>query len=190
MVYWRLSITAYLVSRPAVHLLQIHSLNINKIESQNKTGHCGMITIKGTIFPGFNKASYALTKQRDYLIHYVPELEKMRLSTINVRLENPISFVKFHAVTPVIEWDTQNHFADSFKFIRAAFALGEGSFKTPVPCLIYFASTSPYRENPFIVEVIAEELPIKGIEKCFLIFNEPSKSARWRIIGKTAWVAM
>ena len=146
-----------------------------------------MFTINGTIIcNGYGRASSALKIQIPLISKIVPEIQSMHPGTINVQLENPLSVARFDEEVKDLEW--RPGYIESFGIVRAEFLPEGKKFKSPVPCLLYFPSTSPHRLNPFMVEVITEKLDLELVSKCSLLFNQPSRKVEWVVVGKTAWV--
>jgi hypothetical protein len=135
-------------------------------------------TIKGTICKGFGRASTAIPLQVKFFVSGVPEIASMKHATINVELENPIHFLKYDFVTRC-EWRPQ--FEETFSFIRAAFWPHAERFFSPSPCLLIFPETSPHRLNPFMVEVITQEMNLSGVENCSIHFRQTTRCADWLV---------
>jgi hypothetical protein len=140
-----------------------------------------MTTIKGTICKGLGRASGCLALQIPYLIEDFPELASMRPSTINVELETPVHFAKFDC-EKTFKWHPQVP-PETFKIMRACFFPESGKVFSPVPCLLYYSSTSPHSVNPFMVEVITHPLDLNGVATCSLHIKQPSNRAVWVVFG-------
>jgi len=99
----------------------------------------------------------------------------MRPATINVRVDNPVSFGKYDIITGPIEW--RKDYREGFFFIKAEF--WPESEQNPVPCLIFFAESSPHFQSPFnTLEIITRELDLKGMIRCAVLINDDSMVAQ------------
>jgi len=150
---------------------------------------CGVILIvtiiEGKICTGFGWASKCLPAQIDFFKHLLPEITTMHHEgTINVELEHPVKFLKYDAVTPSIIW-RQNYPPEIFSFIKADFFTNAAKMEKPVPCLLYFASTSPHQSTPNKLEVITRKLDLNGVENCTVHVKHSCRRVRveWFIFG-------
>jgi len=127
-------------------------------------------TISGTIQKGHGIASGAIERQVPHLSPYVPEIVSMKYGTINVHLDTPVLIQNYEIITPPIEWAIG--FAERFFIIRASFRLEPEQNQTP--CLVYFASTSPYfQKSPIfsVLEIVTSPLDLDGKLRCSIIFG-------------------
>lgn len=131
-----------------------------------------MLTVKGTTFKGCGNASRCIEKQKVHLKPYIAEIDTFHSGTINIKLEQPVSFKKYDVKTQPIRW-CENAF-EWIAFVRASFFLEVEKFKSPIPCLIYIGETSPYTHDPMRVEIMTPFIENLSMEtKCSLIFNQP-----------------
>jgi hypothetical protein len=85
----------------------------------------------------------------EHLVAYVPEIRQMKMGTINLALENPVHFSSWDVETDRIHWNPQwPDFSEWFRIVRGFIRLQQAASAERVPCLLYFAETSPVPEQP------------------------------------------
>ena len=128
--------------------------------------------IRGKIFSGLKGAAPSLKLQEPFLKQYIPEISTLFFGTINVRLEFPISVATYDVETPSIEWQKDRW--ERFRIIRASIELCAPNARA-VPCLLYFAEKSPYHFEPYIIEVVTQQLDLSQARECFIILDQPCR---------------
>lgn len=140
-----------------------------------------MIKIRGIIQHGHGRAAGCVEQQKQILKDYVPEIFRMFSGTINIKLESALSFAKFDIETPPLNWSPGC--TERFQIARASFQLCEPGFGSPVPCLLYYAETSPHRSDPFLVEVVTQKLNKNGTTECLIFLSHECRTVPWIIAG-------
>lgn len=137
--------------------------------------YANITKLKGVLTGGLGKARNCIEQQKPLLKNYVPEIASM-FGTINVLLDSPLLITKYDVETPPLQW-SQNC-TERFRLVNGLFQLITPGFGEPVPCLLYFAETSPYRSNPFFVEVVTKQLKKGDAKECLIFYHV--QAARFR----------
>lgn len=129
-----------------------------------------MIEIHGQIIDGLGLATKFLKKQLPLICREFPELKKCHYGSINIRLDSPLRIERPDFVTRKINWGEQK---EIFHFTRIELELlPPGPAKTgPRPAYsawIYGPQNSPHRTDPFIIEIIAQKINVRGRPPCRL----------------------
>ncbi|MBF0547004.1 MAG: hypothetical protein HQM08_21360 [Candidatus Riflebacteria bacterium] len=125
-----------------------------------------MFSIKGKVQRGLGEAHKTLKEQMPYFEKVCPELAKCQLGTINIRLEKPVVVVKPDFQTEAVPWHPALKLikkGEKFSFVKVKLKV-EG--REAVDAWIYKAQFSPYREDPFIIEVLAPRIDFSGTPDC------------------------
>ena len=127
-----------------------------------------MISINGRVLKGKSESQNTLREQLPFFQECFPEVGTCKPGTLNIRLEKPLAILTPDFTTGPIPWHPALRLSkkgEIFQFIRTSLIL-EG--QEPVPAWIYRAQFSPYRDDPFLVEVIAQPLKFHGLPSCRL----------------------
>lgn len=129
-----------------------------------------MVMIKGTIQRGAGQSQNTIKEQMPFFRDCFPEVADCKVGTLNIRLEKPVVVTNPDFTTRSLPWHPALKLAKSgemFQFVRIRLTL-EG--QKPVNAWIYRAQFSPYREDPFLIEVLAPALSISGSPVCAIEF--------------------
>jgi len=125
-----------------------------------------MVTIRGTIVKGKGEGKNTLREQMPLFKPCFPEVADCRPATLNIRLDKPLVVLSADFTTPSLPWHPALKLAksgESFQFVRITLTLDGGK---PVKAWIYRAQFSPYRNDPFFLEVLAPPLDFAGLPGC------------------------
>lgn len=114
-------------------------------------------TISATVKKGLQGASKAIEAQKPHVRRYFPQIDECRSGTINLALNAPLEIRFPDIVTPPITWCAGGD--ERFGITAIELELSEVRHEA----WIYTAERSLHRFNPFMVEVVAKEIP--GIEE-------------------------
>lgn len=121
-----------------------------------------MISIRGKILQGSGQGQNTLKEQMPFFRDCFPEVGNCRPATINILLDKPLIVLNPDFTTQSVPWHPAFKVVkggEVFQFVRIRLAV-EGL--APVNAWIYRAQFSPYRENPFLIEVLAPALDFHG----------------------------
>ena len=121
-----------------------------------------MIPIRGKILQGSGQGQNTLKEQMPFFRDCFPEVGGCRAATINIRLEKPLIVLKPDFTTQSVPWHPAFKVVkggEVFQFIRIRLGF-QGS--QPVEAWIYRAQFSPYRDDPFMIEVLAPPTDFHG----------------------------
>ena len=125
-----------------------------------------MIPIKGKIQKGKGESQNTLKEQMPFFKECFPEVAACKPGTINVLLEKPLVVIAPDFTTQPLPWHPAFKIVkggEVFQFVRVNLIVdGLPSVKA----WIYKAQFSPYRENPFYVEVLAPPVDFSGTPGC------------------------
>lgn len=126
------------------------------------------IKIKGKVQKGLGEAHNTIKEQMPYFKECFPEVTICKPGTINVLLEKPIVIVTPDFSTPPIPWHPAFKLVkggETFSFVRITLEI-VGLPQTNA--WIYKAQFSPYRDNPYYLEILAPPLNFSGEPECFI----------------------
>lgn len=121
-----------------------------------------MISIRGKIHQGSGQGQNTLKEQMPFFRECFPEVADCRPATINILLEKPLVVLQPDFTTQSVPWHPAFKLVkggEVFQFVRIRLIV-DGL--KPTPAWIYRAQFSPYRENPFLIEVLAPALEYRG----------------------------
>ncbi|HEY9070709.1 MAG TPA: hypothetical protein VIV61_10680 [Candidatus Ozemobacteraceae bacterium] len=125
-----------------------------------------MPAIKGKIQKGTGEGQNTVREQLPYFQECFPEVGVCRAGTINILLEQPLVVITPDFTTRPLPWHPAFRIVkggETFQFVRIRLTV-EG--QEPVNAWIYRAQFSPYRDNPFYIEVIAPPVSFTGTPGC------------------------
>jgi|GEM_PF-842938 len=125
-----------------------------------------MMTIKGKIQKGLGESQNTVREQMPFFRECFPEVADCRPATINVLLEKPLVIITPDFTTQPLPWHPAFKIVkggETFQFVRIKLSInGQKS----VEAWIYRAQFSPYRDNPFYIEILAPTLGFTGTPDC------------------------
>ncbi|MBF0501631.1 MAG: hypothetical protein HQM09_15940 [Candidatus Riflebacteria bacterium] len=124
------------------------------------------ISVKGKIQKGAGQGQNTLREQMPFFKECFPEVAACKPGTINVLLEKPLVVLVPDFTSQSVPWHPALKLVkggEIFQFVRIRITI-EGL--PPVNAWIYRAQFSPYRENPFLIEIIAPSLSFHGTPNC------------------------
>lgn len=125
-----------------------------------------MISIRGKVQKGLGESQNTLKEQMPYFKDCFPEVGACMLGTINILLEHPLVVIAPDFTTQPLPWHPAFKIVkggETFQFVRTNLTIdGLPSAKA----WIYRAQFSPYRDNPFYIEILAPSLDFKGHPAC------------------------
>lgn len=127
-----------------------------------------MISIKGKLEKGKGESRNTLREQMPFFKDCFPEVADCQHGTLNIRLEKPLIILHPDFTTDPVPWHPALRISkkgEVFQFTRARLAVGSHE---PVPVWIYRAQFSPYRDDPYLVEILAPSLKFSGHPDCRL----------------------
>ncbi|HOT27683.1 MAG TPA: hypothetical protein PLU72_05810 [Candidatus Ozemobacteraceae bacterium] len=122
--------------------------------------------IKGKIQKGLGEGQNTLREQMPLFRECFPEVGICHPGTINILLEQPLVVITPDFTTRPLPWHPAFRVVkggETFQFVRVRLTV---SGHAPVNAWIYRAQFSPYRENPFYVEIIAPKIGYVGTPDC------------------------
>ncbi len=125
-----------------------------------------MFKIRGKVQKGLGESKNTLREQMPYFRECYPEVAQCHPATINILLEKPLVVITPDFTTPPLPWHPAFKVVkggEIFQFVKISLSV-EG--KPPVPAWIYKAQFSPYRQNPFYIEVLTQQLNFSGAPSC------------------------
>jgi len=125
-----------------------------------------MISIRGKVQVGLGESHNTLKEQMPFFRDCFPEVKDCKPATINILLEKPLVVVAPDFTTQPLPWHPAFKIVkggEIFQFVRINLTVAELS---PVKAWIYRAQFSPYRDNPFYIEVVAPPLDFSGTPPC------------------------
>lgn len=125
-----------------------------------------MISVRGQVQKGKGESANTLKEQLPYFRECFPEVGNCKPATINVLLESPLVVVTPDFTTQPLPWHPAFRIVkggEVFQFVRIDVKI-DGL--PPVNAWIYIAQFSPYRTNPFYLEVLAPPLDYSGTPFC------------------------
>ena len=133
-----------------------------------------MIPIRGKILQGSGQGQNTLREQMPFFRDCFPEVSGCRAATINIRLEKPLIVLKPDFTTQSVPWHPAFKVVkggEVFQFIRIRLGF-QGS--QPVDAWIYRAQFSPYREDPFMIEVLAPPIEFRDCKDVAIEILSPA----------------
>lgn len=127
-----------------------------------------MFVIKGKIQKGLGESQNTVREQMPFFREHFPEVTGCQPGTINILLEKPLVIITPDFTTPPLPWHPAFKIVkggETFQFLRIRLAI---TGCEPVKAWVYRAQFSPYRANPFYVEVLAPKLGFTGTPECSL----------------------
>lgn len=127
-----------------------------------------MAIIRGKIQHGLGKSRDTIRAQLPYFKKCFPEVAGCHSGTINVLLEQPLVVITPDYTSEPLPWHPAFKIVKNgeiFRFLRINFRLPD---REPTRAWVYRAQFSPYRNNPFYVEIIAPHIPGLGASACEL----------------------
>lgn len=125
-----------------------------------------MPAIKGKIQKGLGEGQNTVREQMPYFKECFPEAGICQPGTINILLEQPLVVITPDFTTRPLPWHPAFRVmkgGEIFQFVRIRLTV---TGCQPVNAWIYRAQFSPYRDNPFYIEVIAPKIGFTGIPDC------------------------
>ena len=125
-----------------------------------------MIAIRGQVQKGKGESANTLKEQMPYFRECFPEVGHCRPATVNILLERPLVVVTPDFTTQPLPWHPAFKIVkggEVFQFVRIGLQI-DGL--TQANAWIYRAQFSPYRANPFYLEVLAPSLDFTGTPHC------------------------
>ncbi len=122
--------------------------------------------IKGKIQKGLGESQNTLREQMPLFRECFPEVGVCHPGTINILLEQPLVVITPDFTTRPLPWHPAFRVVkggETFQFVRVRLTVAGHA---PVNAWIYRAQFSPYRENPFYVEIIAPNIGYTGTPDC------------------------
>lgn len=127
-----------------------------------------MVKIKGKVQKGLGESQNTLKEQMPFFKQCYPEVAICKTATINILLERPLVIITPDFTSEPLPWHPAFKIVkggEIFKFLKIHISL-DG--KEPADGWIYKAQFSPYRDNPFYVEVLAPQLDFSGTPNCVI----------------------
>ncbi|HNV69836.1 MAG TPA: hypothetical protein PKO06_09075 [Candidatus Ozemobacteraceae bacterium] len=127
-----------------------------------------MISIKGKVEKGKGESRNTIREQMPFFKDCFPEVADCQHGTLNIRLEKPLIILHPDFTTEPVPWHPALRISkkgEVFQFVRARLAI-DG--QEPTPVWIYRAQFSPYRDDPYVAEVLAPPLKFSGHPSCRL----------------------
>ncbi|MFZ2960222.1 MAG: hypothetical protein WA705_25350 [Candidatus Ozemobacteraceae bacterium] len=125
-----------------------------------------MLSVKGKIQKGTGQGQNTLREQMPFFKECFPEVANCRPGTINILLEKPLVVMVPDFTSLSLPWHPALKLVkegEVFQFVRIRLVI-DG--QKPVNAWIYRAQFSPYRENPFLIEVLAPSMSFSGTPGC------------------------
>ncbi len=125
-----------------------------------------MPAIKGKIQKGLGEGQNTVREQMPFFTECFPEVSGCRTGTINILLDQPLVVITPDFTTRPLPWHPAFRVVkggETFQFVRIRLTVSNCQ---PVNAWIYRAQFSPYRDNPFYIEVIAPPIGFSGTPEC------------------------
>jgi CTP-dependent riboflavin kinase len=126
------------------------------------------MSIRGKVQKGLGESQNTIKEQLPYFRECFPEVADCKPGTINILLEQPLVIVAPDFTTQPLPWHPAFKVVkggETFQFVRVRLKIDGLS---EVKAWVYRAQFSPYRQNPFYVEIVAPPLDFKGQPGCSL----------------------
>lgn len=130
-----------------------------------------MKLLKGKVEMGRGEGQHTLREQMPLFSDCFPEVSVCKAATLNILLEKPLVIITPDFTTDPLPWHPAFKVVkggEVFGFLRIKLTI-EG--KPTCDAWIYRAQFSPYRHNPFYVEVIAPPINYSGTPNCTIEFS-------------------
>ena len=125
-----------------------------------------MFSIRGKVQKGLGESQNTVGEQMPFFADCFPEVCHCRPATINILLEKPLVIITPDFTTQPLPWHPAFKVVkggETFEFLKVTLTV-DGC--DPVDAWIYQAQFSPYRSNPFYIEVLAPPLSFSGTPGC------------------------
>ncbi|MBF0409047.1 MAG: hypothetical protein HQM10_16990 [Candidatus Riflebacteria bacterium] len=125
-----------------------------------------MFAIRGRVQKGIGESNKTIKEQLPFFEKVCPEIIACHPGTINIRLDKPLVVFKPDFSTESVPWHPALKLikkGEKFEFVNVILKI-DGC--EPVKSWIYKAQFSPYRDDPFIIEVIAPRINFSGTPDC------------------------
>lgn len=125
-----------------------------------------MSKIRGKIQQGVGKSQATIREQLPYFKNCFPEVAECHPGTINILLEQPLVIITPDYTSEPLPWHPAFKVVKNgeiFRFLRIRLCLPG---REPIRAWVYKAQFSPYRNNPFYIEVLAPLITYPGEAEC------------------------
>lgn len=124
------------------------------------------VKIRGKVQKGLGESQNTVKEQMPFFRECFPEVKDCKPATINILLEKPLVIITPDFTTAPLPWHPAFKIVkggEIFRFLRITLTIDGYQ---PVRAWIYKAQFSPYRDNPFYIEVIAPPINFHGTPEC------------------------
>lgn len=124
------------------------------------------VQIKGKVQKGLGESQNTVREQMPFFRECFPEVKDCKPATINILLDKPLVVITPDYTTAPLPWHPAFKIVkggEIFRFLRIILTI-DGH--PPVRAWVYKAQFSPYRDNPFYLEVLAPPINFQGTPGC------------------------